>query len=304
MTNGYAYTYLITAGQNQDIPVPAYLEWLPGKLGNYFREKYLYKKLPVRKERMEVLQVEGQKLTLPYTYESLKKFPKEDITNILNRIIMREGVQNIVVEKKLEPYLDDSLLIDGRLLPYLMIREGTEWICNRHHIDRRGFQPVVVDSGDSDTEYVLAQIGQDLNFLTILTSRPEFFEDYVEQLYAQTGLMASVLTKPLYGQIQGNVVLDLNKAADRDYRYYPQNAIVLELTGMEKKRRDIMAKRRDITFYNRFDIADRDKIIDNRLLQAALCGECTWISKCELESMRPEAEEFHLKIRRLSSEMR
>ena len=33
---------------------------------------------------------------------------------------MREGVQNIVVEKKLEPYLDDSLLIDGRLLPYLM----------------------------------------------------------------------------------------------------------------------------------------------------------------------------------------
>ena len=97
MTNGYAYTYLITAGQNQDIPVPAYLEWLPGKLGNYFREKYLYKKLPVRKEQMEVLQVEGQKLTLPYTYESLKKFPKEDITNILNRIIMREGVQNIVV---------------------------------------------------------------------------------------------------------------------------------------------------------------------------------------------------------------
>ena len=132
------------------------------------------------------------------------------------------------------------LLYTSRLLPYLMIREGTEWICNRHHIDRRGFQPVVVDSGDSDTEYVLAQIGQDLNFLTILTSRPEFFEEYVEQLYAQTGLMASVLTKPLYGQIQGNVVLDLNKAADRDYRYYPQNAIVLELTGMEKKRRDII----------------------------------------------------------------
>lgn len=299
MENDSQYTYIVPANTANDIALPSMLEMLPGKWGEYIRRWYLFKNLPVDRQELKILDVRGQKLILPYTYESLKAFGKEEITNILNRIIMREDVQNIVVEKKLEPYLDESLLIDGRLTHYLLIREGINWAMRKHGIDAKNFNPIVMDSGDSDTEYVLSQIGQDLNFLTIVTRRPAFFEPYAEETYAKTGLMASILEKPLYGELTGNVVLDLCMDEDKDYQYYPRHAIVLDLTGSSKKRRDILAKRKDISYYNRFDVAVDGKVIDGRLLQAVICGECTWLSKCELESMRREIQDFPLKIRRL-----
>ncbi len=47
----------------------------------------------------------------------------------------------------------------------------------------------------ADTKDVLEQLSADLNFLTIYTDRPAYFEEFAETMYEENGLIVMVLSK-------------------------------------------------------------------------------------------------------------
>lgn len=58
----------------------------------------------------------------------------------------------------------------------------------------------------------LERLSPDLNFLTILTDRPAYFQDYVETMYEETGLLVLLTAKQNLKSSGANTVLDFEES--------------------------------------------------------------------------------------------
>lgn len=94
-----------------------------------------------------------------------------------------------------------------------------EQILAMKQINYKDFKPLFIDSDnpveslldEDDISQALEQISRDLNFLIILTERPEYFHSYIETMYEETGLAVSIQEKFGRKRYPANVVLDFEQ---------------------------------------------------------------------------------------------
>ena len=67
---------------------------------------------------------------------------------------------------------------------------------------------------EEDMQIALSQLSEDLNFLMILTDRPEYFQRYVDTMYEETGLLVQILEKDYDGKLAINMALDFEQNGD------------------------------------------------------------------------------------------
>jgi hypothetical protein len=101
--------------------------------------------------------------------------------------------------------------------PYLFqIRELMEQILEQRNISYGQFLPILVDGNDSDATLLAARLlGRDLNRIIIFTDRPEYFEEYADEMFKEEGLIPEIFLKDETkiqtldsDEISGNVILD------------------------------------------------------------------------------------------------
>lgn len=106
------------------------------------------------------------------------------------------------------------------LNPYISVSRGViEQILYQKGLSYRRFCPVILDTdcpeqnfGEADdVDQVLEQLAEGLNFLEILTDRPEHFTDWKDWMEQEYGLMVRIM--PKYGNEKkyGNMVLDFER---------------------------------------------------------------------------------------------
>lgn len=108
--------------------------------------------------------------------------------------------------------------------PYLpQFRNIMEQVLKKRGISYRDFAPVCIDEEkpelllmEEDIVTVLHELERDLNALTILTERPDFFSSYAARMEEEYGLMVSVREKRHAGAespflFPGNVILDFER---------------------------------------------------------------------------------------------
>jgi len=105
-------------------------------------------------------------------------------------------------------------------LPY--IRRIVEQILARKGLDYGGMKLLLIDKDEEEeslfeedkADMVLKQMSPDLNFLIIVTNRPAYFQEYVEKMYEETGLIVRVEEKDASLKYGANLVLDLEPQGD------------------------------------------------------------------------------------------
>lgn len=120
------------------------------------------------------------------------------------------------------PYLDDFRNI---LLQILKIR----------HMEFGEFHPILIDSDEreqsflvqEDTVRLLAQIGEGLNTLEILTDRPEYFRSFSERMNEEYGLLIQIYPRDFCGGLLGNVVLDLERHSELDLKRWTDKILYI-----------------------------------------------------------------------------
>ena len=104
--------------------------------------------------------------------------------------------------------------------PFLpQIREIMEQILNLRNIPYEYFIPILIDGTDSKHVLLTAELlGRDLNRILIFTDRPEYFEEYAENMYKEQGLIPEIFSKDSLKktdlsseQVCGNVILDFEE---------------------------------------------------------------------------------------------
>lgn len=269
--------------------------------------RYQYHKLPITYEALDLLNVSGKKIILPFSLEELGEFRKEKITDMLNRIILGEETQNIVVEKSLDTYVDPSLFIDGRMIPYLYLDEIIRLVRKVHKIPEKDMRLKIIDSNSIDLEEILVPIIDNLNYLTIITEREEKIEALAEKIYEETGLLIvvknkKILNEPIDADLQPkpakDVILDLSEENIKNIYCLEKDSIYVDLSSNKEKVKMILAKRKDIAYYNYFEFMVANQKINNRILQAILCGNATWISKGDMKGLALDVKKFPIQLKK------
>lgn len=70
------------------------------------------------------------------------------------------------------------------------------------------------DQDDNDIWTILFELDQRLNYLLMVTDRPKQYENFIDEMYEETGLIVQLAAKSLYRQTRGNVILDFERTSD------------------------------------------------------------------------------------------
>ncbi len=67
---------------------------------------------------------------------------------------------------------------------------------------------------DFDIQDTLSQLANGLNYLLLVTDRPDFYEDFVYDMYEENGLIVQHAPKSVCERVRGNFVLDFEREGE------------------------------------------------------------------------------------------
>lgn len=239
---------------------------------------------------LRILDKTGKRIILPYTLKELASMDKNQLNEYMNSIIQKEHINILTAEEKLRKYIPSENLVNEKFLMYLYIKEILEKVMRMHSIARKRIKIIVIDSKELQTEYLLNEIKEDLNYLTLVTDRPEYFKTYIENLYEESGLLISLINKPLSSPVEGNIIINLDNKQDKNYRYFEEKGVYIDLSEISVDMNYIVAKRDDITYYNHMIVLINGEIVNNSIVQGALCGKLPDISLENIEKFEKYEE--------------
>jgi hypothetical protein len=288
-----------TALLEKEISLPKRMKYIPKKWRQQKIEDYIQKELPVIKETITYMGEDGMKIIIPYTFYELQQFDERKVKDIFECIIEREAVKNIVAEERLHVYLPKVKMAEESLLPLFYINEILNWVREKHMIALKEQHIVLYDTGGLATGFLLSNLGEDLNHLTIITSRPSYFDGYVDYMYEKTGLIVSVLLNEVETKVEGNIILDLSTKEEQSYSYYPEATVVIQFFYNVDRARKIIANRCDIKYYNQLYLKKGEKRINNKLFQAILCGGFKHMDSAKMEKINKDLKWIDIHVESL-----
>ncbi len=251
----YEYVYIQPADETY---YPDWLRFVPEKIRAWVKEQYIWKKVPCEEAETVTMGLAGRHITIPLSKAALSGYEAERIHMMLQRIIARTSVQNIVVDPVLKKYMGDIPHLEGWMTARFFLRGMIEDARRRHRIPQKELALTILDKDGSDAVLKLLEEKKDeLNFLTIVTEEEAVYESVCERMLVETGLLVQLLS-PDNAQgmnaLPGNMIIDLRAERDKLYQKFPDGAVVLELSGNDQKVRDLLVKRKDLHVYNRVQV--------------------------------------------------
>lgn len=102
-----------------------------------------------------------------------------------------------------------------------MMRSIVEYVIAEREVTFQKLELVILDAGsehdlqdDLDIQDTLSQLAFGLNYLLLVTDRPDFFEDFVFHMYEENGLIVQQVEKSVCKNVRGNLVLDFERAGE------------------------------------------------------------------------------------------
>lgn len=219
-----------------------------------------------RNEKIEVREIQyGRFIGL----ELLFPFPKDDIKKYT------ENQFNCLVEEAIEKYniSKNTALLDGTkkeinisTLYFLFIKQILEATLIQKRIERRRARVLVIDSEDYKCEYIIKRIFDNLNFMTIATSEPDKYKELVNNIYTETGLIVPVVSDKIREKVDANIIINLQGNKNKNYNYFEDNAVVIDLVSERKWLNRIAGIKRNLSFFLGGQWKISDTYIDEQLL--------------------------------------
>lgn len=141
-------------------------------------------------------------------------------------------------------------------LPYAYIKEIFRYLCRYACIPKKEVSMVIIDGGDSRTDYFLYEFLEELNYLTIISDRLEYFESLQERAFQEQGLLIDLVLPWEKKHISGNLLWDFSQnlqAAD----CYPDGCICFVGHKKEWKIKEVLRECPTITVMSVAEVVAR-----------------------------------------------
>lgn len=109
-------------------------------------------------------------------------------------------------------------------LPCIYMREEFNYLCRYAGIRKNQVSAVLIDANDARTDSFLYEFLEQLNYLTIVTQRREYFEGFAERAFQELGLLIEIVCPWEEKKLCGNLVWDFSEKMQY-VEYYPEESI-------------------------------------------------------------------------------
>lgn len=101
------------------------------------------------------------------------------------------------------------------------MRSIVEHVIADREVTFQKLELVILDAGseqdvqdDFDIQDTLSQLVFGLNYLLLVTDRPDFYENFVFDMYEENGLIVQQVEKSVCKNVRGNFILDFERAGE------------------------------------------------------------------------------------------
>lgn len=257
-----------------------------------FRERYfnkLYKKLPHKQKIIEVMHVCGLQIELPFIQEQMEEIDQDFLECYIKKVMDEYEFSSCYLERDLYFMRNRIQSPKSWIFKYMLFPEGMKKFFHTYGISQKEARYVVVDGGNQKIEMVLQCLIPNANYMTVVTKRPEFFQNAVEEVFDETGLLIQVLTDMLTETIHGNVVVFLGGSPVSLYSRLEAGAYVIDLGFTDQKLEYILSRRKDLTIFYDFEIDFQGESVEKELAAEVITRD-SWKLKRFLEKREVSLE--------------
>ncbi|GMQ57882.1 hypothetical protein AN1V17_22770 [Vallitalea sediminicola] len=226
------------------------------------------KKLPLNISEIDYLGNVGLDIKLPITEEEITDV--EYIKAIIDEFNKRHLIYNInslVISKELKDYRDEfeSIIANEKAIQFLYMDKIIKKIINLINKELKEMNFVIIDGDNSKTRFIIDHLYQGINSLTIVTSKPEVFEERVEEIYNETGLAVGLTNYNVNQEIASDIIINCSSDKDKIFYSFDEGSYIIDFISEDDKVRNILIKRNDINM-----ITDVDMYVDGHLMSKEL----------------------------------
>lgn len=263
--------------------------------------------LVYNKEEVEVLGKKGVLIELPFVEEEALKLSKDYLENYIRKILEVYDIPSCYLRRELN-FLNDRFQMDKKwIFQYLLFDKGLHMFLDKYGVSIKNARFVIIDSGNKKVETILQILLEYANYLTIVTSREEYFKNAVEIVYEETGLMIDVASSLTQKNIIGNVIINLDRECYRIYSNFEQDAYVMDLEFTDKKFEYLAYRRKDLKILYDYDITANHQQMEKELVAEIITRDNWKLSRfarrkestLAMSEITKIVDYYHLKIDRL-----
>lgn len=272
MSNDFIFIKLMDTNQNEDFLMEEeemvgrpYGKLLKRISVNWYY-KNLIKKLPMKLGKLTFLGDSIPCVMLPFTTEEKESLPNQYLDQYIEAVMRHLNINRAYCMDELQERDNERAERERTLIKFIYLRELVYIGRERLHIEEKDMKLVVIDSMDKRIEHVLEQFISNLNYLTIITKREEYFTGFRDMIYDTAGLVVECEELPLKSHIEGNIIIDLDSESYKNYNFFPYGACVIDVNSSAKKRQYLQERRKDLTIIYDVDLLYQGNIIKKDMM--------------------------------------
>lgn len=229
---------------------------------------YMSKKAPILVEPIGYLGEKGEKMILPFTEEEKMSLSHDYFQEFIRKIIEKNQIKKCYVTGKLRKEEKETfknyLFADESILLYMMFPDIILRMSKDMNIEYKNLRITMIDGQDGRIEYLLETMVNEINYLTIITRRSEYFQGYIDMIYDTKGLVIQLEENITEEGLEDNIVVDLSRDS---YQSLRGALAIIDMNSSEKKLNYYYARRKKMTVIYNILLEAEGKAVDNSMLE-------------------------------------
>lgn len=276
MSRDFIFIKLMDTDQNEDFIIEKEeileksYDKLIKRISTNWYYKNLIKRLPMKLGKLSFLGDSLPCAMLPFTKADKEKLPNQYLDQYIEEVMKYLNINRAYCMEELQERNHERAERERSLIKFLYLRQLVAIAREKLHIEEKDMKLVIIDSHDKRIEHVLEQFVCNLNYLTIITNREEYFDGFRDMIYDTTGLVVEFEELPIKDHIEGNIIIDLDSESYKSYNFFPYGSCVVDVNSSAKKRQYLQERRKDLTIIYDVDLMYQGNIIKKDMMVSYL----------------------------------
>lgn len=226
-----------------------------------FFDWYIKKFNPYKLERLNIYEIEGFKITMPFTKQDLynrilfvnKIFEKTE--KVLNNYNVTSLIKHMTKE-----YFNDFYIATGKnLMPFFLV-DCFKKVVEITKKDLKNIEVLIISGNNKLINMILDNIYLDVNYITILIDKDKNFDlkNKISDIYYDSGLNISIMQN-LRDISSADIIINTSDMLPRYDNFFKSGAVFLDLTNNKDRLISLAIVRSDIFFIDNFKIKHEDQ---------------------------------------------
>lgn len=237
---------------------------------------YIINKLPLNISEIEYLDNVGLDIRLPILEQEINDTDYvKCVIDEFNRRLLIHNINTLVIPRELDNYRNDfeSIVADEKVVQFLYMDKIIKKIINLKNKELKNMNFVIIDGDNSKTRFIIDLIYKGINSLTIVTGKPEIFEEKIEEIYNETGLAVGITNYNVNQEISSDIVINCNRDRDKIFYSFDEGSYIIDFISEDDKIKNILIKRSDINIITGVDMYVDDHLMSKELFHGIILNE-------------------------------